>query len=91
MKKHIFCDWYSGQGQEMAYCGMETCDHCGSTGKIKIQKSAMVEYCDFDGDVANGLKIMIPIHVKITCGMNMFNQDSFGDRPLLVIDEVLIQ
>lgn len=90
MRERISCDWCGGQGQGMTDCGMECCDHCGGTGKIKIQKSNMVSYGDFDNDVASGLKIMIPLPVKVTCGMNMFNQDSYGDRPLLVVSEVLV-
>lgn len=84
----MICDWCNGAGSGMTDCGSEVCDHCSGTGEIRIQKSAMVQYYDFDGNVANGLKIMIPIPVKITCGMNMFNQDSFGVRPLMIINEV---
>lgn len=90
MSNKITCDWCHGEGQSMTDCGYECCDHCGGSGKIKIQKSEQVRFADFDGDVANGLKIMIPTSIKITCGMNMFNQNEFGDKPLLVVNEVLV-
>lgn len=75
----------------MTECGAECCDHCGGSGKIRLVKSMMVEYDDFDGDVARGLKPMFTLPVLITLGMHrLFNQDSGGDYPLIVIREVII-
>lgn len=56
--------------------------------EFKEEKNFYVLHGNFDLYEMYGKKIMIPIPILISCGMNMFNEDECGIKPMMVVTEI---